>query len=142
MKREKGLRRFILPIILIGLGVFIGTSIADSSTMTIEYAGAIGEGIPHAEHVAELRELEATMNEVIQDLQQELNLSIAERVEVPAQPQAPKIVIENVENQSHSNQLNVGLISALMGGFGVSAILIMALMTFSSVPRASTRDSS
>ena len=143
MKRKKGLRRLVLPLILIGLGIFIGTSIADSSPTTIEVVREFGDGIPHAEHIAEIRELEADMNEVIRDLQHELDLTIAERVEIPVQPKAPKIVIENnVESQSLSGQINVGLISALMGGLGVAAIFIMALMTFSSVPRASTRHKS
>ena len=139
MKRKKGLRRLVLPLILVGLGFFIGSSIAESSTMKIEVMGDIGDGIPHAEHVAELRELEADMNEIIRDLQHELDLSIPERIEIPVQPQEPTIIIENSENQSLSDQINVGRISALMGALGVAAIFIMALMTFGSVPQASSR---
>lgn len=133
MKNKKRLRRFILPLVLIGLGIFIGTSLAESNQPTIQLHGDIDFSGDEIEAIIGLEKLEAEMDEIVRDIQ----LSVPE---APASPQQPTINVYNQEESSLSSRVNVGWISGLMGGFGVLAIFIMALLTFSGDARNANHD--
>ena len=62
MKNKKGLRRFVLPFLLIGLGVFIGTSLAESNQPAIQFHGDFEFDLDEA---AGLQELEVEINEPV-----------------------------------------------------------------------------
>lgn len=133
MKNKKRLRRFVLPLVLIGLGIFIGTSLAESNQPTIQLHGDIDFSGDEIEAIIGLEKLEAEMDEIAREVQ----ISIPS---APANPEPPTINVYNQEDSSLSSRVNVGWISGLMGGFGVLAIFIMALITFSGDARHVNRD--
>lgn len=132
MKNKKRLRRFVLPFLLIGLGVFIGTSMAESDQPSIQFHGDFEFDFDEA---AGLQELELEISELANELEREISISIPN---APAAPEPPKIIVNNnEETRSPASRVNVGFISVLMGGLGVLAIFVMALMTFSNDPNKS-----
>ena len=138
MKIRKGLRRFAVPIFFVVIGIIIGTRIVDSHNRSVQSYWAVDSNFPQAEFEAEIREFEREMNEVVQELHRELEVAIPQVAENPTQPPQPTIYIDNGEGNSARSSINVGRISVLMGGFGISALMLMALMTFFGKVRRST----
>ena len=132
MKKRKGLRRLVLPISLIGLGIIIGASMFNSSRPSIQVHGDIGYTVPPIDlgESVDLNELEIELNEMMNELESELEISIPNIPKIQTSPQQSTIIIEGGENRSPSSQVNVGRISAFMGMFGIAAIFLMAMMTF------------
>lgn len=124
MKKRKLLRRFALPILLIGLGIFIGTSIVDSNQPTIQVYRDIGHQMPRSEYAADMHELERELDEMMRELERELDLALPEIPEIPAIPQQQVHVVES----THGPQANVGRISLIMGGLGILAIIVMSMI--------------
>ena len=129
MKKRKGIRRFIWPLVLLSIGFLIGAAIFDSGHSTVEFHHDFDYSEMMDDHAEEMAELQQELDEIMLEVESEINMALPEIPAIPevvVKPNAPVIVVD--APAIPTSRTNIGGVAGVIGGLGITMIFVMAMM--------------
>lgn len=127
MKKQKGFRRFIWPIVLLGMGFSIGVAVFNGEQSTVQIVHDVDYSELIAAHHEEMAEIQEDIDDMMAEAQSDLHISVPEVPEIVVNPKAPVVMVDT-GGFSSVNRTNIGGVSGVIGSLGIAMIFVMAMM--------------